>query len=236
MAHNQPNLSDAAAKQRITSHMNADHSDSLSLYLQHVKKIPAYRIRQAKIIDMDFETMIIQTNSIIPLLSSPQSYKIPVDPPLQTWADARPNLLAMDRSARSALDRSEASVRYYKPPDRSWMYSWLIFVLFVFACFSSRSNFLTGAFVYETFGLKHAGIFARFCYWIFPYYWTFVITVHVIEVVTMARGSIRKYNVRTGSALWWKWVFGISLEGFACIVRFKEVAKEAEERLKKQKH
>lgn len=236
MASSSPTSSKPSPEDRIITHMNADHSESLSLYLQHLYHLPAYRTRLAKMTEIDSNTMSLQIPPIVPFLSGAQSYRIPVSPPLEFWADARPRLVAMDRSARAALDRSEASVKVYRPPDRFWMYAFLTFVIAVSASFSSRSNFLPGSFFYETTGLKHVDGFARFCYWFHPYMWTILLGLHALEVVVMSRGKFRRYNVQTGSWLWWEWVLGVSIEGSPCILRFNEVVVEAEERLKKQQH
>ena len=236
MASSSPAPLKASPETRIITHMNADHPESLSLYLQHLYHLPTYRTRLAKMTEIDFNTMEVRIPAIIPFISSAQFYEVPITPPLETWADARPRLLAMDRSARAALDRSEASVKVYRPPDRPWMYAFLTFVLTVSASFSSRSNFLPGSLFYETTGLKHVDGFARFCYWFHPYMWAILIGLHALEVIVMSRGKLKRYNVHTGSWLWWKWVLGVSVEGSPCILRFNEAVAEAEQRLKKQQH
>jgi putative heme iron utilization protein len=97
---------DAAMKERIIKHMNNDHADSLSLYLQHYNKLSASSARGARMTDISLSAMTFQT-------TDGKTHTIPLNPPMTSFADARTRSVDMDREARSALDISRIKLTSY---------------------------------------------------------------------------------------------------------------------------
>ena len=240
MAGSAPSPSDAAIKTRILNHMNTDHADSLSLYLQHHYHLSSFRAQYPQVTDISFTTLTIDVSSLPEdfhvLGSARQTYEVPISPPLESWADARPRMVAMHEAALRALGRSDVCVKRYRGPDRGWMYAWLLFLLCVILAFSTRANFLPGSLLYDTLGLGRVGDFAEFCHRIQPILVGFVGVVHVAEIVWVSRGRLRRYNVDLVGAVWWYWVVSVAIEGFAAIMRFDEEVGRERKRREAKKH
>ena len=205
--------------------MNADHADSLSLYLQHHHNIPAYRARRAQLSDISLNSLHLRLPHFLSYV-----FTVPIEPPLKDWAEARPRLVEMDREARRALGRSDLRLgkRGYRGPDRWWMWIWIAFLIAVFASFARRSNFQPESNFYRTLSLGLVPDFARFCYRVHPWLWGFVISVHAAEVCLLMVPRLRRYNVETAGRVWWCWVAATFFEGRTALIRFDDVVKEEE--------
>lgn len=216
-------VKDVAAKQRIITHMNNDHQDSLIRYLEHFCHLSSASARHARLTDISFDHLTLQANGR-------SSYEIPVKPPMTAWADARPRVVAMDAEAVAGLSRSDITVkRYTRPKGVTAVVS--AFILITLLVFMKPSNFQPGSFLYDLV-LVFTPEFAQFCFKVQPLVFCTTIIVHSGECIYMARSRLQKHTVPTFSKLWWKWVLSTSLEGLGSFARFDEIVEE--ERLKRE--
>ena len=220
---------DAIAKQRIITHMNADHQDSLVRYLEYYCHVSSYSARSARLEDISFNSLTLK--------SSPNGgsiYTIPIDPPMISWSEARERVVAMDAEAVAGLERSNITVKKYKRPKG---FKALVFVAAAcsFVVFSKRSNFQPGSLFYDAV-LRHVPAFAEWCYKIQPMVIYPMIVIHSGEAAYMVQSRLDKHTVPRFSKLWWKWVLSTFVEGFGAFVRFDQIVKGEDERRAKVKH
>ena len=222
---------DPSAQSRIISHMNADHQDSLIRYLRYYHRQSSFSARNAKLVTIDFSALTI----IAPADPfSAKHYRIPIDPPLASWADARPRLVAMDKEACSTLQCSPVTVkRWVRPDGVSAAVS--SFILWVCVTFSRRANFLPGSFYYQYF-FGFVPSFAAFCHLIQPFLFYGVLAIHVMELFILMGPRLRKHTVRMFSGVWWLWILSNYIEGGGAVIRFDRLVKEEEDKRAKQKH
>lgn len=218
---------DAAAKSRIITHMNSDHQESLIRYLQHYAHLSAFSARNAHLTDLTFSSLTI--------LSSPRTpHLIPIDPPMTSWSDARPRVVAMDAEATSALGQSSITVKRYKRPRGFWAVVWVA-AFVTFLAFSRRANFRPGSVLFDGSLYRVPG-FAGFCWRIQRLVIWPMVVLHAGEALYMARGRLERHAVRMFGVVWWLWVGSTFVEGYGASVRFDEVVREEEERRKGAKH
>ncbi|KAL8945920.1 MAG: hypothetical protein Q9222_007609 [Ikaeria aurantiellina] len=220
---------DEAAKQRIVKHMNADHQakDSLVRYLEHFCHLTSFRARNAKLEDVTLDSLSITTGGS-------KSHLVPIQPAMSSWTEARTRFAALDGEAVQGLGKSDITIKEYTRPRG---FSAVVFVAasINFVAFSTRSNFQPGSLLYDGL-LKYAKGFAGFCSMIQPALITFMVVVHAVEVVHMARGRLTKHSVPTSSKLWWKWMLDIAIEGVFGYMRFDGLVKKEEEKKANAKH
>ncbi|KAA6414611.1 MAG: integral membrane [Lasallia pustulata] len=217
---------DAAAKQRIISHMNSDHQDSLRRYLEHYSQVSSFAARDAKLADITFSSMVI--------LSSSGYCTVPISPPLTRWSQARERAVAMDAEATAGLGRSNITVKKYKKP-KGFLAVVFVAAACTFVVFSKRSNFEPGSFIYDHV-LKHTPGFAQWCYKIQPLVIYPMIALHGWEAYHMQKSRLEKHNIPFGSRLWWKWVLSTFIEGVGAFMRFDRIVAQEKEKKEKARH
>ena len=161
-------------------------------------------------------------------------HKLPVKPPMTSWAEARPRAVAMDTEAVKGLGRSSVTVKRYKGP-RGWMTAVMVISALTMLAFVRRGNFVPGSLLYDGL-LSSVPGFAKFCWTVQPLIFFVMPTAHVAEAVYMERSRLRKHTVRMFSRTWWMWMVSNSVEGAGAFVRFDEVVREEEEKREKAKH
>lgn len=216
--------------------MNHDHRDSLSRYLEHTHHIPSYRARHAALTDLTFSSLEIRLPPLTAPFGSGSYYRIPINPPMTSWADARPRVVDMDHAALSALNRSPITVKKYVPPNRAWMIVVMAALVSTYMAFTRRAHFLPGDYFYETFRLGNVPGFARWCYDIKPLLMVLVVGIHTVEAGWLHRTRLSRHSVGTFSGVWWAWVVSAYCEGYGAKVRFDELVKEEEVKKQKQAH
>lgn len=218
---------DTEAQRRIISHMNRDHQDSLARFLEHFAHVSTYSARKARLTDITLDNLTI-------ISSDGSSYVIPLDPPLNYWPEARERMVAMDQEALRGLERSNIAVKEYRRP-RGFLAVVFVASATTFGCFSQRSNFLPGSFLYD-YILQHVPSFARFCYNIQPYVLYPMLAIHLSEAVWMERTRLRKFNVPRFSKLWWQWLLSNFTEGVGAFKRFDRIVHEEITKKETKKH
>lgn len=210
-------------KERIISHMNKDHQDSLVRYLEYFCGLSSFSARNACLDDVSLSALTI--------IASGNEYEVPIRPSMTDWSQVRPRVIAMDSEAVAGLGRSSITVKTYVKPH-GFMLVVFIAAFLTFVNFSRRENFRPGSLLYDSI-LKYAPPFANFCWTVQPLVIYPMILLHGWEATQMARSRLSKHNVPIGSRLWLTWVFSTFIEGYGSFVRFDALVEE--ERLTKAK-
>lgn len=218
---------DVAAKQRIITHMNNDHRDSLVRYLEYFCHLSSSSARHAQLTDINFDGLTIRANAGSP-------YKIPINPSMTSWADARPRVVAMDAEAVSGLNRSNITVKRYARPEGITAI-FLVLIILTYLVFFKRSNFQPGSFLHDVI-LVYAPGCAHFGFRVQPLVLYLMVVIHLGEAIYMVRGRLQKHTVPTFSKLWWKWALNSLVEGYGSFVRFDEIVKEEQLKRENAKH
>lgn len=227
MAEKSPAGSEAAVKQRIITHMNNDHQDSLVRYLEHFCRLSSFSARNARLSDITFDHLVISTYA-------GSAHIVPIHPSMTSWSDARPRVVAMDAEAVAGLNRSNITVKKYAlPTGLMWLHLCLVFV--IMSIFPRKENFQPGSLVYDNLFVYTPG-FARFCLQMRPLTLFLMATFHPGESVYMHLSRLRKHTVPTCSVLWWKWVLSTFVEGYPAFLRFNGIVREEEWKKANAKH
>lgn len=219
---------DAAAKQRIITHMNNDHWDSLIRYLEYFCHLSSVAARHAQLTDIDFDGLTLRANG-------GSSYRVPIKPSMTSWADVRPRVVAMDAEVVAGLNRSNITVKRYARPKGVTAVVLLVLIISSFLMLFKRSNFQPGSFLHDII-LVYVPGFARFGFRVQPLAFYSMVLIHLGECIYMVRGRLQKHTVPTFSKLWWKWALSSLVEGYGSFVRFDEIVKEEELKRKNAKH
>ncbi|KAL1305124.1 hypothetical protein AAFC00_002051 [Neodothiora populina] len=214
---------DAAAKERIITHMNNDHHDSVVRYLECYHRMPGYKAYTGKISDISLTELTFTCAN--------ETFKTPFEPPLTSYREARERVVQMDKDCLVALNRSNITVKKYIPPHGRYAILFAI-VTITFAAFSMRSNFSPDGYVATYI---HAG-FARFCWAVQPLVMYGMLVIHSSEAYHMATGRLRKHSVNMRSKIWWQWLYSTFIEGVGSFDRFDKMIKRECEAQEKQKH
>jgi len=218
---------DAAAKQRIITHMNTDHQDSLIRYLEHFCHVSSFSARNAKLADITFDSLKI-------LASNGKPHTIPIKPPMTSWSEARPRVVAMDAEAVAGLNRSNITVKKFRGP-KGVMGVVFVAAAVTFVVFSKRSNFEPGALVYDTV-MRHVPNFNKFCHTIQPLVLYPMIALHSWEAYNMDQTRLEKHSIPRFSKLWWKWIFMTFIGGIGLFKSFDSIVEEEEAKNANAKH
>jgi hypothetical protein len=186
-------------------------------YLENYSKVPYGRASYAKLVDISLSTMTIETKG--------KQYTIPLDPPMNSWAEARERYVQMDQQCVAALDRHPTSIRSYRPPSKlGHLFMW-VSCSFLFLTLPRKANWLPGTLVGDLVakaGLSNLFLKTR---WLT---WCFMVVTHAYEAYLMSQ-KMRKHSVPFWNRVWWSWVCSSMVEGFTSFWRLDEevAAKEA---------
>jgi len=217
---------DRAAKGRIVSHMNSEHGDSISRYLEHYLHVSSFSARNAKLEDVTFSSLTIR--------SAGGQYTVPLTPRLGSWSEARERLIAMDQEAVKGLGRSPITVATYTRP-RGFHLVVFIGCLMGYFSFSRRANFEPGSYPYE-YIFKHVPAFAAFMAPKAYIAFGLMVAIHAGEAYLLAATKLRKHSVPVGSSLWLTWVASTFIEGFGAPQRFNAIVRKRTKEAESKKH
>ncbi|KAF7882527.1 uncharacterized protein EAF02_005890 [Botrytis sinoallii] len=209
---------DAATKARILKHMNADHAGSLSHYLQHYCQLSKSEASKPNLLDITLSSLQISSKS-------GKTHTIPLDPPMTSYADARPRFVAMDSECRDALNISPYTITRYEPP-KTFLHR-LIFglCLITMVVFVTKSHIVPGTLFYDNVLPWFPGGPETFL-WISNKIAMPTFAIHVMEVIWMDRSRLMKYNIERGSSMWWKWMTSCLIEGLGSFARIDAMIKQ----------
>lgn len=210
-----------SGKDFIIKHMNADHGDSLELYLQAYSRITASQSKGATLEDLTLSSLTIRANGT--------RYSIPIDPPMASYNEARGRLVALHKASLQKLGRSDVTLTEYTAPRGHQTVIFALCLLTYISCFR-RENLLPGSFVYENFGYKFVPNFAHFVYNIQPWAFPLFVAIHISESAALAVTKLRPHGVPFLSGLWFAWMGSCLVEGFGAFQRINRIVKQAREK------
>jgi hypothetical protein len=219
---------DAAMKQRIVSHMNADHQISLSYYLRYYKQLSSREARLPTLSDISFESMTITA-------VDGRTYTVPFDPPMKSFAEARTRVVDMDRECREALDISNVRITEYEPPRKPAHIVVFGLCVMAFTFFATKDRIVPGTWFYDNVLPWFPGG-PEWFHWTVKIVGPLTLAIHTFETWNLDRTRLRKYGVERGSALWFKWILSCYIEGFGCYQRIDATVKRKKLELEKAKH
>jgi hypothetical protein len=162
--------------------------------------------------------------------SSNKHYRIPFDPPLESYREARERVVAMDKTCVAALGRSDITINEFIWPKGLYALE-LAVVAATFVGFSQRWWFASGGIVETILGSG----FARFAWGIQPWLLGGLFVIHGAELAWFVPARLRRHSVDVRSGVFWLWVGAEFLGGVFCSMRFdglverKRVAKEKQQ-------
>ena len=224
MASSDP--ADAAFKARIIKHMNNDHADSLSLYLRHYFYMSPSAAFPARLEDISFSDLVIVDSSKMRSI-------VNIKPPMKSWADARPRMVAMDAECRAALgipppehgavskSREKVKLERYLPPQTLLQRTIFLAALGTYFLIISRvlGHLGEGTFFYNHVASfwplgRTAGQRAGNFLWTLDRVAVPMLLLHLGETVALERTRLQRYGVKRCCKLWWAWVGSTFVEGY----------------------
>lgn len=217
---------DEAAKARIIKHMNADHAESLSYYLQHFSNVYSGAAEGATITSISLSSMTLKTTE------GPE-YTIPFNPPLKSWAEARERTVQMDKEARKALGISSIRITEYDPPRKPAQIILFGVLASTWAAILLQRFVVPGTWFYDVALSVYPGGPEMFKWMVQKTTIPFV-AIHCVESFVLDWTKLSKHGVARGTALWWKWIASCMVEGFACFQRINETIAKKEKVAEKE--
>lgn len=212
-------------RERVVSHMNSDHHDALSMFLEVYNKVPHAEAQTAQLEDIRLYGMTISTADYPNRAKSPRTnFFIPFEPALSGYEEVRQKVVEMHKYCLKSLGRSDITIQEYRRP-RGFGAVMFTVCLATFIAFSRRSNFLPGSELYSRL-LHHVPNFATFCYKVQPLVIGSMVVIHTIEALHLSIYRLRPHSVAIGSKVWSLWVLNDFIEGFTVLQRFDALVEE----------
>lgn len=189
-------------------------------YLQHYNSLSSVTAYDGKMLDITLEDLTLSCHG--------KTYRLPLDPPLKSYREARERVVELDKECRKALGQSDVTVTEYIPPA-GLLATPFFAVLATFLAYSQRWWFAEGQFVESILG----STFARFSWNIQPKLIGFMLLVHGVEMIYLAAVKLPRHSVNIRAFLWWKWTASTFIEGQFAYKRFDAHVKAQRE---KQRH
>ncbi|POS87145.1 hypothetical protein EPUL_000544 [Erysiphe pulchra] len=217
-------------KDRIINHMNTDHADSPSLFLQYFLQVPPQEAQYASIYDISLSTVSIKTvNS--------KNYTVPLDPPMKSWSETREKMKEMDRVARQSLGIQDINYVPYKFPTSPLhvsVFSACAITFLIFGLTYRGNFFVPGRYVYDKILPFFPGGADTFLI-IVKLLAIPTLVIHTGEVLYLNKTRLQKNGIKRGSFLWWCWFLSCYTEGFGSFQRFDKELKRIKVNSKNQK-
>lgn len=211
---------DRAAKARIISHMNKDHHDSVIRYLQHYSKVSAFNAYDGRLSDIDLNGMTLSCQG--------KSHRVPFEPPMTSYREARERVVELDKECRRSLGHSDVTVRSYLPPTGLYYSIGFAIIAATFIGYSQRWWFAEEGPVEQYIGSS----FAAFSWRIQPYLLAGMLVIHSGEMIYFASRKLTTHSVSVRTSTFWLWVFSSFIEGQLAFKRFDDHVKAQREKQK----
>ncbi|KAL6703287.1 hypothetical protein ACN47E_009994 [Coniothyrium glycines] len=228
MAASETQTQEAAAKQRIIKHMNADHHDSIRRYVEAYGSASMFQSRNARMSDITLTEMRFHCGN-------GQSPVITFDPPMKSLREARERLAQMDKESLQVLGRSDIPITTYIPPYVKLGHLWnFTQCLVAYALLPRPANFKPGSLLYETVLFRipaFAELVARVSFIVFA----IMLPIHLIETVIMSM-KLAKHGTTFLDAVWWKWMSSCFVEGITSFWRLDGLIEEKRREKEAKKH
>ena len=140
----------------------------------------------------------------------------------------------MDRESREALDISSIRITEYNGPASKFFVTAFYATLAALKVFTTKDNILPGTFVHDkvvpSFPGGLPGLLRVPNILIYG-----ILGIHAVESYFFDK-KLRKHGVERGSALWWKWIADIFVEGVACTKLFDSIIARKKREAEKAQH
>ncbi|KAH7392635.1 integral membrane protein-like protein [Pyrenochaeta sp. MPI-SDFR-AT-0127] len=222
-----PEAQEAAAKQRIIKHMNADHHDSIRRYVEAYASKTIVQSRNAQMTDIDLGQMKFSCGN--------QQAVVAFDPPMKSLREARERLVQMDKDTLQALGRSDISIQEYIPPTAKLGHL-LNFTqcLLAYLLLPRPANFRPGSLLYDTVLFRYppfANFNAQFGWIVFAV----MLPIHLFETHLMVK-KLTRHGRGLADGVWWKWVGSTFVEGVTAFWRLDGLIEEKRREKDAKKH
>ena len=172
------------------------HADIVQLirYLEHYCKLPSWKAYDGKMAEVDLNGMTFSCGN--------NTHRIPLNPPMTSYREARERAVAMDKESLNGLGKSDITVKEFVPPHDFYALDFLV-IAATFIAYSQRWWFGQGEIVEQVLG----PMFASFCWTIQPWLISAMLLIHGSEAVFIAMPLLRKHSVNVRTRIWWQWMF-----------------------------
>lgn len=219
---------DQQRRDRIVTHMNSAHKRQLSHYLRYFAGLSSSAASSPTLTDVSLHSLFIRAHDN-------SDHIVPFSPPLSTWDDIRPRVVAMDALARHRLGGiSEVQITAYARPRG---FDWVVFggVLWYFFNAATLPLVVPGSRVWDILTVVFPGgpLWFR---WIVRAIFVPVVALHLTEAVLFDRKRMQRHGVQRWSGLWWKWELSCFIEGLAAWHRIDGIIAQKKTELEAKKH
>lgn len=209
-----------ARQRRIINHVNKDHQEALSHYLQHFAGVPAAAAltptSPAELVDVDLDGMTIRAGD-------GTQHAVAFTPPLNSWEEMRGRFVEMDVTAREAL--YDVTITEYAPPRGMGAFV-LGAIIFYFCCYVSLPwTTAPGSSIGQLIDGVYPGGLVKYRELVKSIFWP-VIVIHSAEALAFDRFRMARHGVPRWSRLWWLWEVNCWFEGLTCWRRIDAVVAE----------
>lgn len=167
------------------------------------------------------------------ILCAGKSHRVPFDPPLTSYAQARDRVVQLDKRCLAALGKSDITVSTFVPPTTTSTNTLSFAItLATFVGYSQRWWFAPGGIVERVLG---AG-FAAFSFRIQPMLLAGLVVIHGSEALYFALVKLPKHSVSPRTAAYWLWLASNFVEGFPAALRLNKLVAAKKMEREKAKH
>lgn len=163
--------------------------------------------------------------------ASGKPYRIPFEPPLESYREARERVVAMDKDCLAGLGRSDVTVNEFIQPTGLYALG-LAVCLATFIGYSQRWWFAPGQGVEKVLGQA----FARLGWAIQPWLIRFMVLLHGAEMVWFVPARLRKHSVNVRTREFWLWAVAEFIGGVICLSQFDALVARKRAAKAKQQH
>lgn len=213
-----------STKAMIIKHMNADHQDSLTFYLQVYNSVPSSDAKSARLEDITLNDLLITAGGT--------RYTVPINPPMKSFSDARSRVVAMHKECLKQLGLSDIVIDEYRFPRGGQAVAFVLCASF-YIISARQANFQPGSLVYDSL-LHKVPTIANYCYDYHPAAFLAFLGIHSLEAGLLAANRLRRYRVPFFSGVWWAWVISTVIEGMTAWQRIGMMVKEKRGEQKKE--
>lgn len=212
-----------ARQQRILSHVNNDHKEALSHYLQHFAKVASATASTPQtppvLVDVDLNKMVIRAGG------DGKEHTVNFTPPLSSWEEMRGRFVEMDTTARDAL--SDVVVTEYAPPEGTAAAVFCL-IVFYFTCYASLGLVVPGSPLWNLNEAIFPGGAVTYKWVVSIIFWP-VVAIHTAEAIAFDQTRMKRHGVPRFGVLWWLWEVNCWVEGYTCWKRIDEIIEEKRE-------
>ena len=160
-----------------------------------------------------------------------KAHRIPFEPPLQSYRDARERVVAMDKDCLAGLGRSDVTINEYPQPTGSHAIM-LAVCTATFLSFGQRWWFEPGQVVEKILGQS----FANFAWTIQPWLFGGMFLIHAAELAWFVPARLKKHSVNVRTKEFWLWSVSMFIAGVFCLGAFDELVEKKRAAKAKQQH